>query len=195
MVVLSAADISGEYVYSDTTRQRMVFDMEARIPDNSEVTMAELKLYQRASYQKRYAVEKKNHRPVSNARVSVYWVEVQRDGSNRTSLVDSRCVTSSDAIASASRPPSNLRLLVSHSLIPIHETGWKSFDVTQAVHYWSKSGQKTPMHLEVWIEGERPGSYAAEMAKSVRFTTQEQTDNTLGKPELILYTLDLEEYG
>lgn len=108
MGVLSAADISGEYVYSDTTRHRMVFDMEARIPDNSEVTMAELKLYQRASYQKRYAVEKKNHRPVSNARVSVYWVEVQRDGTNRTSLVDSRCVTgslpASDAATSAHLP-------------------------------------------------------------------------------------------
>lgn len=179
----------------------MVFDMEARIPDNSEVTMAELKLYQQASYQKRYVVEKRNHRSVSNARVSVYWVDVLQDGSNRTSLVDSRCVISSppasDAIASPRHSPANLRLLVSRScrLIPIHETGWKSFDVTQAVHYWSKSQQKTPMHLEVWIEGERPGSYAAEMAKSVRFTTQEQTHNTLGKPELILYTLDLEEYG
>lgn len=107
LVVLSAADISGEYVYSDTTRHRMVFDMEARIPANSEVTMAELKLYQRASFQKRHAVEKKNHRPVSNARVSVYWVEVQRDGSNRTSLVDSRCVIGSlappDAITRAHR--------------------------------------------------------------------------------------------
>lgn len=89
----------------------------------------------------------------------------------------------------------NRSLSRAHRLIPIHETGWKSFDVTQAVHYWSKTQQKTPMHLEVWIEGERPGSYAAEVAKSVRFTTQEQTDNTLGKPELILYTLNLEEYG
>ncbi|XP_032441667.1 lefty1 [Xiphophorus hellerii] len=165
------ADISGEYVYSDTTRHRMVFDMEARIPDNSEVTMAELKLYQRASHHKRYTAEKRNHRPVNNARVSIYWVEVLPSGSNRTSLVDSR-------------------------LIPIHETGWKSFDVTQAVHYWSKTQQqKTPMHLEVWIEGERPGSYAAEMARSVRFTTQEQTDDALGRPELVLYTLNLEEYG
>ncbi|XP_028998059.1 lefty1 [Betta splendens] len=164
------ADISGEYLYSDTARQRMVFDMEARIPENSEVTMAELKLYQRSSFHKRFTVERKSHRPISNARVSIYWVEVLPSGANRTSLVDSR-------------------------LIPIHETGWKSFDVTQAVHYWSKTEQKTPMHLEVWIEGERPGSYAAEIARSVRFTTQEQTDNTLGKPELILYTLNLEEYG
>ncbi|XP_028809214.1 lefty1 [Denticeps clupeoides] len=162
------ADISGEFVYSDATRQRMVFDMEARIPDNSEVTMAELKLYKKAP--RRHAMaEKKNHRPVSNARVSVYWVDVLENGSNRTSIVDSR-------------------------LIPIHETGWISFDVTQAVHYWAKTHQKTPMHLEVWIEGERPGSYAAEMAKSVHFATQDG-ENAVGRPELVLYTLNLEEFG
>ncbi|KAK6295440.1 left-right determination factor 2 [Coregonus clupeaformis] len=163
------ADISGEFVYSDTTRQRMVFDMDNRIPQNSEVTMAELKLYNKAP-NKRSMPERRNHRPVNNARVSIYWVDMLENGSNRTSLVDSR-------------------------LIPIHETGWKSFDVTQALHYWSKTQQKTPMHLEVWIEGERPGSYAAEIAKSVHFTTQDQADNTLGKPELVLYTLNLEEFG
>ncbi|XP_014061346.1 left-right determination factor 2 [Salmo salar] len=164
------ADIYGEFVYSDTTRQRMVFDMDTRIPHNSEVTMAELKLYKKAPPHKRSMPEKRNHRPVNNARVSIYWVEMLENGSNTTSLVDSR-------------------------LIPIHETGWISFDVTQGVHYWSKTQQKTPMNLEVWIEGERPGSYAAEMAKSVHFTTQDQTENTLGKPELILYTLNLEEFG
>ncbi|KAI5619951.1 lefty1 precursor [Silurus asotus] len=162
------ADISGEFVYSDTTRQRVVFEMTSRIPDNSEVTMAELKLYKKAPH-KRAMPERKGQRPVNNARVSVYWVEVLGNGSNRTSLVDSR-------------------------LIPIHESGWKSFDVTQAVHYWSKSERNTPMHLEVWIEGERHGSYAAEMAKSVQFSTQEPSD-ILGKPELVLYTLNLEEFG
>ncbi|KAK0144873.1 Left-right determination factor 2 [Merluccius polli] len=177
------ADISGEYVYSDTARQRMVFDMDARIPDNSEVTMAELKLYKTApQHQNQYHHQgavggRKAHRPVHNARVSVYWVDVLPNGANRTSLVDSR-------------------------LIPIHETGWRSFDVTQAVHYWSKAQRKTPMHLEVWIEGERPGGYAADMARSVHFATQEQAaaaggagSTTLGKPELLLYTLNLEEYG
>lgn len=162
------ADISGEYVYSDTKRHRMVFDMEARIPNNSEVTMAELKLFQQTVPSKRSALDRKSHRSASNARVSIYWVHYE---SNRTSLVDSR-------------------------LVPIRETGWKIFDVTQAVHYWSKTQKdNTPMQLEVWIEGERPGSYAADLAKSVRFTTQEPSGNTLGKPELVLYTLDLEEYG
>ncbi|KAG7271608.1 hypothetical protein CRUP_000108 [Coryphaenoides rupestris] len=168
------ADISGEYMYSDTARQRVVFEMDARIPDNSEVTMAELRLYQTASSSHSADKERrKAHRPVNNARVSVYWVDVLPHGANRTSLIDSR-------------------------LISIHETGWKSFDVTQAVHYWSKAPRQrrtATMHLEVWIEGERPGSHAAEMARSIRFTTQEQGDNTLGKPELILYTLNLEEYG
>ncbi|XP_066533952.1 lefty1 [Hoplias malabaricus] len=162
------ADISGEFVYSDTTRQRVVFEMDTRIPQNSEVTMAELRLYKKAP-QRRLMTARRTQRPVSSARVSIYWVELRQSG-NRSSLVDSR-------------------------LIPIHETGWMSFDVTQAVHYWSKSQQEGPLHLEVWIEGERPGSYASEMAKSVRFTGQDPSDNTLGKPELVLYTLNLEEYG
>lgn len=51
------------------------------------------------------------------------------------------------------------------------------------------------MHLEVWIEGERPGSYAAEMAKGVHFTTQDPSENAMGKPELVLYTLNLDEFG
>ncbi|KAK1171410.1 left-right determination factor 2-like [Acipenser oxyrinchus oxyrinchus] len=163
------ADISGEILYSDTTRQRMVFDMEARIPENSEVTMAELKLFKKAP-KKLPLPDKRSHRPVNNARVSVYWVEILADGSNRTSLVDSR-------------------------LVPIHETGWKSFDVTQGVQYWLKTNRQAPMHLEIWIEGERPGSYAAEMAKCVQFTSQGTSGRTLGKPELVLYTLNLEEFG
>lgn len=51
----------------------------------------------------------------------------------------------------------------------------------------------------MWTEGERPGSYAAEMAKRVRFATQDPKENTLekdmGAPELVFYTLNLDEYG
>lgn len=67
--------------------------------------------------------------------------------------------------------------------------------MTQAVHHWANAQKEAPLYLEVRIEAERPGSYAAEVAKSVRFTTQEQTGNTWGKPELILFTLNLDEYG
>lgn len=51
------------------------------------------------------------------------------------------------------------------------------------------------MLLQIWIEGERLGSYASEVAKVVCFTSQDPSDKALGKPELVLYTLNLEEYG
>ncbi|KAM3675783.1 left-right determination factor 2-like [Ammospiza maritima maritima] len=161
---------TGEVLYSDTTtRQRLVFDMEGRIPKNSEVTMAELKLFKKPVDRAKLPA-RQSHRPVSNARVSVYWVQQQHDGTNSTSLIDSR-------------------------LVPIRESGWKSFDVTQAVHYWLRSEGRGPMLLEVRIEGERPGSHASEMARAVRFTSQHPGDKALGKPELVLYTLDLDDYG
>ncbi|XP_074025130.1 left-right determination factor 1-like [Numenius arquata] len=152
-----------------TTRQNLIFDMEGRIPQNSEVTMAELKLFKKP-LERANLPAKQSPRPVSNARVSVYWVQRQHDGTNRTSLIDSR-------------------------LVPIRESGWKNFDVTQAVHSWLRNKRREPMFLEVWIEGERVGSHASEMAKAVRFTSQDPSDKALGKPELVLYTLDLDDYG
>uniref|UniRef100_A0A8C8SGS3 TGF-beta family profile domain-containing protein n=1 Tax=Pelusios castaneus TaxID=367368 RepID=A0A8C8SGS3_9SAUR len=128
-------DIAGEVLYSDATRQNLVFDMEGRIPENSEVTMAELKLFKKP-LDRRNMPTKQSHRPVTNARVSVYWVQIQADGTNRSSLIDSR-------------------------LVPIMESGWRNFDVTQAVHYWLKAKKPGPMLLEIWIEGERLGSYPA----------------------------------
>ncbi|KAG8123334.1 hypothetical protein E2320_018742, partial [Naja naja] len=163
------ADISGDILYSDTTRQNLIFDMEGRIPENSEVTMAELKLFKKP-LEKKHLPTRQSQRPVMNARVTVYWVQPQDNGTNRTSLIDSR-------------------------LVPIMESGWRNFDVTQAVHFWLKTKASGPMFLEIWIEGERLGSYASEMAKVVRFTSQDPSDKTLGKPELVLYTLNLEEYG
>ncbi|XP_067841286.1 left-right determination factor 2-like [Heptranchias perlo] len=162
------ADTTGEVLYSDPTRQRLVFDMKGLIPENSEVTMAELKLFKKGIH-KGDLPPRRHSRPVNNARVSVYWVKVLADGSNRTSLIDSR-------------------------LVSILDSGWKSLDVTQAVHYWMKNADM-PMYLEIWIEAERVGSYAAELAKLVHFTTQSPADQVLGKPELVLYTLNLEEYG
>ncbi|NWW69893.1 LFTY2 factor, partial [Climacteris rufus] len=161
---------TGEVLYSGTaTRQKLMFDMEGRIAKNSEVTMAELKLFKKP-LDRAHLPAKQPHRPVSNARVSVYWVQRQHDGTNRTSLIDSR-------------------------LVAIRESGWKNFDVTQAVHYWLRSQRREPLFLEVWIEGERAGSHASEMARAVRFASQDPKDKALGKPELVLYTLDLDDYG
>lgn len=68
------------------TRQHLVFDMETRLKENSEVAMAELRLYQTAP-RKLPVIEKKKPRAVNHARVSIYWVCTE---SNHTSLVDSR---------------------------------------------------------------------------------------------------------
>ncbi|NWH63886.1 LFTY2 factor, partial [Geococcyx californianus] len=161
---------AGEILYSaSATRQILVFDMEGRIPKNSEVTMAELKLFKKP-LTRAILPARQSHRSVSNARVSVYWVHPQHDGTNRTSLIDSR-------------------------LVPLRDSGWKHFDVTQAVHYWLRNNRREPMFLEVWIEGERTGSHALEMAKAVHFSSQDPKDKALGRPELVLYTLDLEDYG
>lgn len=91
MCSLFLTDITGEIMYSDTTRQRLVFDMESRLQENTEVTMAELKLFQTAA-QNPSKPERRHHRPINNARVSIYWVEVLGNGSNRTSLIDSRYI-------------------------------------------------------------------------------------------------------
>ncbi|XP_069739684.1 left-right determination factor 2-like [Narcine bancroftii] len=161
-------DITGNVLYSDPTRQRLVFDMKGLIPENSEVTMAELKLFKRGVH-KGELPPRRHSRPVNNARVSVYWVRTLADGSNRTSLIDSR-------------------------LVPVLDSGWRTFDVTQAVHYWQNT-EAGNLNLEVWIEAERPGRHAAELARFVRFTSQNPADQMLGKPELMLYTLNFSEYG
>ncbi|KAM4693047.1 left-right determination factor 1 [Discoglossus pictus] len=163
------ADISGEVLYSDSSKQTLVFNMESRIPENSEVTMAELKLFKKTPNMMDLP-DRRFHRPVNNARVSVYYVEILKDGTNRSSLVDSR-------------------------LVPIMETGWRNFDVTLAVQYWMRTKSQSSMQLEIRVDGERHGNYASEMAKLVHFTAQDPSDNTPSKPELILYTLNLEEHG
>ncbi|XP_072405017.1 left-right determination factor 2-like [Chiloscyllium punctatum] len=162
------SDTRGDILYSDPARQTLVFDMKGLIPENSEVTMAELKLFKKGVH-KEDLPPRRHSRPVNNARVSVHWVRILSDGSNRTSLIDSR-------------------------LVPILDSGWKMFDVTQAVHYWQNTGERV-MYLEVWIEAERPGRHAAELARFVSFTSQGPADQDLRKPELVLYTLNFSEYG
>uniref|UniRef100_A0A8C5WB13 Left-right determination factor n=2 Tax=Leptobrachium leishanense TaxID=445787 RepID=A0A8C5WB13_9ANUR len=159
--------ISGEVLYSGPIKQTLAFDMESRIPNNSEVTMAELKLFKMPPNLKNLP-ERRHHRPINNARVTVFYVELLNDGTNRTQLVDSR-------------------------LVPIMESGWKSFDVTSAVHYWMESKKTTTMFLEIQVDGERPGSYASEMARRVHFTSQAPSGEAKEMPELAIYTLDQDD--
>ena len=81
------ADIAGDVLYSDPTRQRLLFEMKGRIADNSEVTLAELRLFKVAPLSSELRLHRRSRH---NARVSILWVEALPNGRNRTSIVDSR---------------------------------------------------------------------------------------------------------
>ncbi|XP_037593688.1 left-right determination factor 2-like isoform X2 [Cebus imitator] len=104
------------------------------------------------------------------ARVTVEWLSVRDDGSNRTSLIDSR-------------------------LVSVHESGWKAFDVTEAVNFWQQlSRSRQPLLLQVSVQREHLGPGTSEAHRLVRFASQ-GTLSGRGEPQLELHTLDLRDYG
>ncbi|XP_055090300.1 left-right determination factor 2 isoform X2 [Symphalangus syndactylus] len=106
----------------------------------------------------------------ARARVTVEWLRVRDDGSNRTSLIDSR-------------------------LVSVHESGWKAFDVTEAVNFWQQlSRPRQPLLLQVSVQREHLGPLASGAHKLVRFASQGAPAG-LGEPQLELQTLDLGDYG
>ncbi|XP_035301596.1 left-right determination factor 2 isoform X2 [Cricetulus griseus] len=108
----------------------------------------------------------------ARARVTIEWLRVREDGSNRTALIDSR-------------------------LVSIHESGWKAFDVTEAVNFWQQlSRPRQPLLLQVSVQREHlgPGTWSAH--KLVRFAAQGIPGREgRGEPQLELHTLDLKDYG
>uniref|UniRef100_A0A2I2ZYU1 Left-right determination factor 2 n=1 Tax=Gorilla gorilla gorilla TaxID=9595 RepID=A0A2I2ZYU1_GORGO len=106
----------------------------------------------------------------AQARVTVEWLRVRDDGSNRTSLIDSR-------------------------LVSVHESGWKAFDVTEAVNFWQQlSRPRQPLLLQVSVQREHLSPLASGAHKLVRFASQGAPAG-LGEPQLELHTLDLRDYG
>ncbi|XP_057585312.1 left-right determination factor 2-like isoform X2 [Hippopotamus amphibius kiboko] len=105
------------------------------------------------------------------ARVTVQWLHVRDDGSNRTSLVDSR-------------------------LVSIHESGWKALDVTEAVNFWQQLCRpRQPLLLQVSVQREHLGPLASSAHRLVRFASQGPLGTGQGEPQLELHTLDLRDYG
>nr|XP_012606601.1 left-right determination factor 2 isoform X2 [Microcebus murinus] len=106
----------------------------------------------------------------ARALVTVEWLRVRDDGSNRTSLVDSR-------------------------LVSVHESGWKTFDVTEAVNFWQQlSRPRQPLLLQVSVQRELLGPQPSGAHKLVRFAWQGPPGGR-GEPQLELHTLDLKDYG
>ncbi|XP_068842451.1 left-right determination factor 2-like isoform X2 [Capricornis sumatraensis] len=105
------------------------------------------------------------------ARVTVQWLHVRDDGSNRTALIDSR-------------------------LVSIHESGWKALDVTEAVNFWQQlRSPRQPLLLQVLVQREHLGPLASSAHRLVRFAPQGPSRGRQGEPQLELHTLDLRDYG
>nr|XP_020027110.1 left-right determination factor 2-like isoform X2 [Castor canadensis] len=107
----------------------------------------------------------------ARAQVTIEWLRVRDDGSNRTSLIDSR-------------------------LVSVHESGWKAFDVTEAVNFWQQlSRPRQPLLLQVSVQSEHLGPGASGAHRLVRFAAQGTAGAARGEPQLELHTLDLKDYG
>lgn len=81
-------------------------------------------------------------------------------------------------------------------LVSLHESGWKAFDVTEAVTFWQQlSRPRQPLLLQVSVQREHLGPPASGAHRLVRFASQGPTGAGQGEPRLELHTLDLGTYG
>uniref|UniRef100_A0A667I7S1 Left-right determination factor 1 n=1 Tax=Lynx canadensis TaxID=61383 RepID=A0A667I7S1_LYNCA len=104
----------------------------------------------------------------ARARVTVEWLRIHEDSSNRTYLVDSR-------------------------LVSLQGSGWKAFDVTEAVNFWRQLGRSgQPLLLQVSVQRAHLGPRASGAHTLLRFASQ---PGGHGEPQLELHTLDLGAYG
>lgn len=78
----------------------------------------------------------------------------------------------------------------------IHESGWKTFDVTEAVNFWQQlSRPRQPLLLQVLVQREHLGPLASSAHKLVHFASQGGSGARQDEPQLELHTLDLRDYG
>ncbi|KAM9003457.1 left-right determination factor 2 [Sarcophilus harrisii] len=166
----ATAEIMGNF-FSDASSQLLVFSMNDRLSPTGELAQAVLRLFQKPCPKEVIKRQSKMFPFNSHASVTIYWVQTREDGINRTYVIDSRRVS-------------------------IHETGWISFDVTQAVSYWQQQNKTDqPLVLEVSVHRENIGPMASNAHKFISFSSQNPADGELHAPQLQLHTLDTKEYG
>ncbi|XP_027274632.2 left-right determination factor 2 isoform X1 [Cricetulus griseus] len=165
-------EVAGRFLVSETSKHLLVFGMEQRLLPNCELVQAVLRLFQEPVPRTALRRHERLSPHSARARVTIEWLRVREDGSNRTALIDSR-------------------------LVSIHESGWKAFDVTEAVNFWQQlSRPRQPLLLQVSVQREHlgPGTWSAH--KLVRFAAQGIPGREgRGEPQLELHTLDLKDYG
>ncbi|XP_013359919.1 PREDICTED: left-right determination factor 1-like [Chinchilla lanigera] len=166
----SFREVAGRFLASEASSHLLVFSLEQRLPPGRELVQAVLRLFQepapRAALRRLERLSPRGAR----ARVTVEWLRVRDDGSNRTALVDSR-------------------------LVSVHESGWQAFDVTEAVNFWQQLRRpRQPLLLQVSVQRELLGAGAGAGAhRLVRFAAQGA--RARAEPQLELHTLDLQDYG
>nr|XP_003411078.1 left-right determination factor 2-like isoform X1 [Loxodonta africana] len=164
-------EVAGRLLASEASTHLLVFRMEQRLPPDSELVQAVLRLFQEPVPKAALRRHERLFQRSARARVTVEWLRVRDDGTNRTSLVDSR-------------------------LVSLHESGWKAFDVTEAVSLWQQlSRPRQPLVLQVSVQREHLGPLASDAHKLVRFASQVAGDAGQREPQLELHTLDLKAYG
>ena len=91
LTLLLSPEVVGRFLASEASSHLLVFDVEQRLPPRSELVQAVLRLFQepvpRAALRRHERLSPRSDR----ARVTVQWLHVRDDGSNRTALIDSRC--------------------------------------------------------------------------------------------------------
>nr|CAB3263412.1 lefty/antivin [Phallusia mammillata] len=180
--------IPGEVVFSNTFREKLMFDMEGKIPEDGNVAFAELKLYKKIpnrrrrgpnsrtsnTQQNRVQLSRRRQardRRVHRARVSIFHTAYDRFGVERSQLLDSRMV------------------MVNHS-------GWQSFDISRAIKQWQRHPQKVmSITFELRVDSVRPGRKAAETASLVRFAGQAVSHKSPRRPEIVIYTEKQQKTG
>ena len=90
LTLLLSLEVAGRFLVSEASTRLLVFSMEQRLPPNSELVQAVLRLFQEpvpeAALRRHALLSPRSDR----ARVTVEWLQIRDDGSNRTFLIDSR---------------------------------------------------------------------------------------------------------
>ncbi|KAM6166806.1 left-right determination factor 2-like [Erethizon dorsatum] len=163
-------EVAGRFLASEASTQLLVFGLEQRLPPRRELVQAVLRLFQEPAPKAALRRLERLSTRGARARVTIEWLRVRDDGSNRTSLIDSR-------------------------LVSVHESGWQAFDVTEAVNFWQQLRRpRQPLLLQVSVQKELPGAGPAGAHRLVRFAAQ-GARAARAEPRLELHTLDLQDYG
>ncbi|KAJ8045415.1 Left-right determination factor 2 [Holothuria leucospilota] len=157
--------IPGQVLFANATRQMFKFQLEHRVPPDSDIVLAEMKIYQdRANDAVFFNPSNHSHRhhPTS-ARVSLH------------QMLDVNGIT--EAVFADER------------MVAVNSSGWKIFDITDTIDRWTRDPTPT-IDIELTVNPIRQGRHARRIAEKVRFVTEEApNDAPYGYPVLTVYTV------